>query len=77
MTFTAKLTDPDKLGRWLFKDKALVDFRLIFKSVFNDLAAAGGLRGFILEQFWIHFGASGGPFSNLRWSIFECPGAFS
>ena len=37
-------------------------------------SAPGGLRGIILEQFWAHFGASGFPFSNLRRSIFECPG---
>ena len=37
-------------------------------------SAPGGLRGVILEPFWIHFGASGGPFSSLRRSIFECPG---
>ena len=39
-------------------------------------SAPGGLRGVILEPCWIHFGATGGPFSSLRRSIFECPGAF-
>ena len=46
------------------------------KKLQKPASAPGGLRGVILEPFWTHFGASGGRFSSLRRSIFECPGAF-
>ena len=37
-------------------------------------SAPVGLRGAILEPFWLHFGASGGRFPSLRRLIFERPG---
>ena len=46
------------------------------KRIQKQDSAPGGLRGVILEPCWPHFGASGGRFSSLRRSIFECPGAF-